>query len=182
MTSFLPLGLGALGSPPARPRPPRPAIRRKRAPHPGGAPLSGSESLLQVTRALCARLSAWERHEAMRDDLTAAQRALLADLARHGPTTLPQLARARSVTRQQVRVVVEALTRRRLVRRLSNPAHRRSYLVGVTTDGSRKAREIEQWESRRLGQIERVLGAEGIRDGTLALRSVLDALDECLER
>lgn len=181
MSSFLPLWLGALRTTPTRAPRPKPAIHRERARHPGEAPPTGTEGLFRTARALCARLSAWERDQAMQDDLTAAQRSLLNDLARSGPTTLPQLARARSVTRQQVRVVVEALTRRGLVRRRSNPAHRRSYLVSVTEYGSQKAREIQQGESRRLEQIQQLLGADGVREAVLALRAVLDALDESVE-
>ncbi len=183
MTSFLPLQLGSLGSASAeRPCALELPIRREPAPLTSGdVPLADSGRLLEMMRALGARLSALDRQEAMDDDLTAAQRTLLVDLARRGPVTLPQLARTKSVSRQQVRVVVEALARRGLVRRLSNRAHRRSFLVGVTAAGSGKAREIARGESLRLEKIERTLGTKGVRDGTVALRAVLDALDESPE-
>ncbi len=177
MQSFRPLSLGALASAPGAPASLKRATREVVEPSKSG----DDANLLDLTRALCARLSARDRRGAEGGDLTATQRTLLADLARRGPTTLPQLARARSVSRQQVRVVVEALALRGLVRRASNPAHRRSYLVGVTPAGAVLAREVGRRESRTLSQIEDVAGADAVRGATLALRAVLRALDENVE-
>lgn len=177
IASFLPLSLGALGSPPAEARVPTRAPGR--APRRSGAEDSAevSDDLLDLARAVGARVSSLDRREAVRDGLTAAQRTLLADLARRGPATLPQLARTRSVTRQQVRVVVEALSERGLVRRVPNPAHRRSYLVGVTRAGSGRAREIRREESKLISRMESEVGAEALRDARLGFRAVLRALE-----
>ncbi len=177
IASFLPLSLGALGSVPAETRPPTRVpgrdLRRSGAEDSAGE----ADDLLDLARALGARLSALDRREAVGAGLTAAQRAVLADLARRGPATLPQLARARSVTRQQVRVVVEGLTERGLVRRVPNPAHRRSYLVDLTTAGSALAEEIRRGESLLVDRMEGEVGAEALRDARFGMRAVLRALE-----
>lgn len=177
IASFLPLSLGALGSAPAERQPPTRAPGRDLRPSGAGDSVEEADDLLDLARAVGARLNALDRREAAGDGLTAAQRTLLADLARRGPATLPQLARARSVTRQQVRVVVEALTERGLVRRVPNPAHRRSYLVGVTSAGSALAREIQRGESRLVSRLEEEAGADILHDVRFGLRALLRALE-----
>ncbi len=176
MASFLPLSLGSLDSAPGAP----PTLKRRL--QEAGPAWSGDdaarvpESVLDLTRAVGARLSALDRRVAGGDELTAAQRTTLADLAKRGPTTLPQLARARSVSRQQVRVVVESLSQLGLVRRVPNPAHRRSYLVGVTDAGSVQAQAIGRRDAVTMSKIEEEVGAGAVRAATSALRVLLKAL------
>ncbi len=177
IASFLPLSLGALGSTPSETRPPTGAPGGE--PKTAGAegPAAGADDLIDLVRAVGARLSARDRRGAAGHGLTAAQRTLLAELVRCGPATLPQLARARSVTRQQVRVVVEGLTERGLVHRVPNPAHRRSYLVGVTSGGAALAREIRRGESLLVSRVEREVGTDALHDARCGLRAVLRALE-----
>lgn len=52
-----------------------------------------------------------------------------------GPKTVPQLARIRGTSRQNVQIQVNRLQREGLLAFVSNPAHRRSALVSLTQDG-----------------------------------------------
>ena len=66
-------------------------------------------------------------------NLTAAARGVLRGLDRIGPQTVPQIARARPVSRQYIQAVVNHLGKRRVVELVPNPAHKRSSLVQLTS-------------------------------------------------
>jgi DNA-binding MarR family transcriptional regulator len=61
--------------------------------------------------------------------------SLLRVLDHQGPQTVPGIARARGLSRQNVQVLVNRLRARGLVTLGQNPAHKRSALVHLTTDG-----------------------------------------------
>lgn len=82
-----------------------------------------------------------------------ARRGILRGLARYGAQTVPQLARARSVTRQDVQPVVDALRREGLVAFEVNPAHSRSCLVSITEAGTALVRELDAVDARVLRAV-----------------------------
>ena len=49
-----------------------------------------------------------------------------------GPSTVPQIARLKGVSRQHVQVLVNNLRGRKFVELSANPAHKRSVLIGTT--------------------------------------------------
>jgi DNA-binding MarR family transcriptional regulator len=93
------------------------------------------EQVLEETRALAHRLRiAWDQvHGAA--DVSDSRRLVLQMLDRRGPRTVPQLARARPVSRQHVQSVVNTLIEDGLVEYLPNPVHQRSHLVTLTPAG-----------------------------------------------
>ncbi len=64
------------------------------------------------------------------------ERAVLEFLTRNGPTTVPDIARARGVSRQHIQTIVNGLLERSLVETMANAAHRRSSFVTLTDNGS----------------------------------------------
>lgn len=94
---------------------------------------------------------------------SAARRGILRGLARYGPQTVPELARVRAVTRQNVQPVVDALARDGLVLLAPNPAHARSRLVSVTERGLELVRAFDATDARVLAAV----GA-GLRPSDLA--------------
>lgn len=78
--------------------------------------------------------------------LTGAQRAVLESLVRGGEQTVPQLARARPVSRQHIQTIVDALVERELVIVAANPAHRRSSLIRLTSKGRRLMQAVAERE------------------------------------
>ncbi len=79
-----------------------------------------------------------------------ARRGILRGLLRYGPQTVPVLAKARSVTRQNVQPVVDALLADGLVELAQNPAHARSRLVRITARGEALVREMDAIDARVL--------------------------------
>jgi DNA-binding MarR family transcriptional regulator len=79
------------------------------------------------------------------------RRSILKSLGADGPQTVPDMARARAVTRQRVQTLVDTLLADGLVTRVPNPAHRRSMLIvlspaGKTFLAKMNAREVELFE------------------------------------
>ena len=111
------------------------------------------------------------------DGRSTARRGLLRGLVRFGPRTVPQLARARSVTRQYTQEVVDRLVADGLVELVDNPAHARSRLVRATRRGAAVVAEMDDVDARVLHAI----GSElPVRDLAITART-LRAVRECFE-
>jgi DNA-binding MarR family transcriptional regulator len=67
--------------------------------------------------------------------LPTASRAALQLLQRSGPQTVPQIARARFSSRQNIQILINRLQQEGLVELVTNPDHKRSALVRLTPRG-----------------------------------------------
>ena len=111
--------------------------------------------VIDETRALFhrLRLAAEQLHTAER--LTAGERAVLVEVATQGPRTVPQMARARPVSRQHIQTLVNALLERALVTLVENPRHQRSKLVELTHEGRALTRTVRSREGKALARLGR---------------------------
>ena len=87
---------------------------------------SALESLLGAAVALFHRLQAVADEAYHQGELSAGRRGVLRGLDRHGPQTVPQMARARPVSRQYIQTLVDVLAKEGYVGLIANPAHKRS--------------------------------------------------------
>lgn len=106
-------------------------------------------------------------------------RGVLRGLVRYGARTVPQLAFARSVTRQHTQEVVDGLVADGLVRRVANPAHARSYLIEPTARGVAAVAALDAADERTMTAVGARLRATRIELAT-AIR-VLRELREGFE-
>ncbi|MCX5449258.1 MarR family winged helix-turn-helix transcriptional regulator [Streptomyces nigrescens] len=106
--------------------------------------------------------------------MTAGEHALLDALHTEGPRTVPQLARTMGLDRQPVQRWVNHAAELGLVVTAPNPAHRRSSLIRLTTEGTAAIRGIQRFESTELRQRLADLPAEEVRTAL----HVLDRLGE----
>lgn len=106
------------------------------------------EALIGESRALFYQLrsAAEEIHDDL--DITVGQRAILGWIGEKGPATVPQIARARNVSRQHIQTVVNGFAARGLVMTEDNPAHRRSHMVQLTGQGRMLVEELDRREAR----------------------------------
>jgi DNA-binding MarR family transcriptional regulator len=88
------------------------------------------EALLVEVNGLANRLKSDPRAT-----LPSASRAALQLLQRYGPQTVPQIARARFSSRQNIQILINRLQQEGLVEFLTNPDHKRSALVRLTPRG-----------------------------------------------
>lgn len=93
----------------------------------------------------------------------AVRRGVLRGLVRFGPQTVPSMARARSVSRQSLQPVVDALVREGLVRRAPNPRHRRSPLYEATPAAAALVARLDASDGRVLGAVRKGLSPDALR-------------------
>ena len=96
---------------------------------------AGVEELLAEVNALAIRLNQVGRAPGSSGSLPAGAYSVLQVLERHGPHTVPQIARRRSTSRQNIQMLVNRLQEQGCIELKSNPAHRRSALVNLTSQG-----------------------------------------------
>jgi DNA-binding MarR family transcriptional regulator len=124
----------------------------------------------RLTRAIRA---CFGRLGALADDLhrdlglTASQRAVVEFLFETGEHTVPQIARAKRVSRQHIQVLVDTLIPSGLVALRDNPAHKRSPLVTLTARGRRTFEVARAREAVLLAELAGRLDARDL-DATLA--------------
>jgi DNA-binding MarR family transcriptional regulator len=113
-----------------------------------------AEALFDETRLLFHALKQWT--ETLHADLsiTAAMRVLLEVLLVGGSATVPEMARARGVSRQHIQQQVDALLDRDLLERRDNPAHKRSVLIALTDKGRARIQNMRAVELNALSRMQ----------------------------
>src|SRR5436305_7931387 len=91
----------------------------------------GLEALLIEVNGLANRL----KSNNPKETIPSASRVALQVLQRCGPQTVPQIARARFSSRQNIQILVNRLQKEGLVELVENPDHKRSVLVRLTHRG-----------------------------------------------
>lgn len=137
-----------------------------------GVDASALDALIGETTALFHRLKAVAEEVHRQGGVSAGRRGLLRSLAREGPRTVPQLARARPVSRQLVQSLVNGLLDDGYVESLPNPAHRRSHLLRLTTAGERFVTDMERRERELLSGLRMDVGRAELEAAAATLRSV----------
>lgn len=107
-----------------------------------------------------------------------ARRGILRGLVRYGPRTVPQLARARSVTRQHTQEVVDKLAADGLVELIPNPAHARSRLVRATRRGAAAVVAMDEVDDRVLAAIGGGLSISDLAITVRTLRAVRERFED----
>lgn len=105
-------------------------------------------------------------------------RAVLEFLHRNGPATVPEVARARYVTRQHIQAIVDGLLDGGFVATEANPAHRRSSLVALTPVGEQAITAMHARERQALRRRLRGIDAGDVRAAAELLAAVRGALDD----
>lgn len=155
----------------------RPAEQESRSKRAGAGTEPAVAVLIEETVALSRGLQAAIEELHGGEAPSRGRRALLRDLARLGPQTVPQFARRRSVSRQHVQALVNRLAEAGYVELLANPAHRRSKLVGLTGRGRELVSRLERREGELLAAIEVAEPGEDLRLAAAVLRSLRESLE-----
>ncbi|MDH3201420.1 MAG: MarR family transcriptional regulator [Myxococcales bacterium] len=109
-------------------------------------------------------------------DVTAGMRALLELLLREGSMSVPDAARARSVSRQLIQQQVDSLLDRKLVQREPNPAHKRSPLIGLTDRGRALIQNMRAEELHALSRLQAGTSDSAMRDAAQVLAAWAETL------
>jgi DNA-binding MarR family transcriptional regulator len=134
-------------------------------------------ALIEETVALFRRLRGVGAEVYGESSLSGAHRNVLKELEREGVRTVPEMARARGVSRQHVQAHVNDLARQGYVELLENPAHKRSRRVRLTGAGRRFLAEMANRERRLLSSLAVAAGAGEIEGAIRTLRVVREAFE-----
>lgn len=99
-------------------------------------------------------------------ELTAGRRGVLRGIANTGPLTVPQMARARPVSRQHLQSLVNPLAEEGYVKFIENPAHKRSHLVALTEKGKQHLREHLEREADVMKHVTEIVSPDELRQAT----------------
>lgn len=121
------------------------------------------DALIRVIRACFQTLKALgdDLHEDV--GVTAAMRAVMEHLFDRAPETVPQIARAKTVSRQHIQKLVDALVAAELAELLENPAHIRSPRVSLTPKGKKVFETMRRREQGVLRNLARSIGASDVK-------------------
>ncbi|MDA0703168.1 MAG: MarR family transcriptional regulator [Proteobacteria bacterium] len=119
----------------------------------GSSKAAQIENLTRSLRATFQELRALG--DALHADLgiTAAMRAVLERATEGEPETVPQIARAKTVSRQHIQTVAAALAAKDLIAFADNPAHKRSPFVVPTPTGREDHAEMRRREAAILRRL-----------------------------
>jgi DNA-binding MarR family transcriptional regulator len=109
-------------------------------------------------------------------DLSGGERGVLLVLGRSHSQTVPQIARTRCTSRQNIQIVVNRLKEQGLVELVTNPAHKRSAQVCLTEKGRGLFSQIELAESRLLNDVLVDLSHDELTSATKCLQKLRQAL------
>ena len=135
-------------------------------------------AVIDATRALFHRLRAAADEVHRVAGVTAGLRGVLQDLHQNGPRTVPDMARARPVSRQHIQVLVNKLFERAEVELLPNPAHARSKLVALTDVGMASFDAIRHREAGVLERLPVEAGADELGEAAKILRDLKAAFED----
>jgi DNA-binding MarR family transcriptional regulator len=111
-----------------------------------------------------------------RGEMSAGLRGVLRGLDRFGPQTVPQMARARQVSRQHIQTEVNQLEAERLVELVDNIAHKRSRLVRLTPEGKAHLRAMYQREMAFFAALKLPIPEDALHTTAEVLQALHDAL------
>ncbi len=112
------------------------------------------------------------------EPVTMGMRAVLEFLSKNGAMTVPNIARARHVSRQLIQGFVNELIAGQFVRATPNPEHKRSPLIELTASGSRKIGSMRRKEGKLLGDTDLDLSESELRQLANGLRAIRTALED----
>ncbi len=144
--------------------------------------LTALDRVFSETVALFYRLRAVAEEVHGQGEMTAGKRGILKDLARLGPQTVPQMARAHPVSRQHIQLLVNMLEAEGYVQLLDNPAHKRSLLVRLTPEGEVLFQTMRQQEAERLSALDIDIEEKDLETTVSVLRSLRELLTREQER
>lgn len=135
---------------------------------------SAAESLIDQARLFYQSLMQIGDQIHAGSGISMGMRAVLEYLDREGQATVPDMARARRVTRQRIQTLVNALIDRSLVEPSLNPASRRSPLIGLTARGRSTIHAMRRREQAYL-QVE--VPDRQLQQAEATLRKLREALE-----
>lgn len=112
--------------------------------------------------------------DAMNQDvgLSSASRDVVESLYGRDNRTVPEIAKAKSVSRQHIQLLVDGLVAKGLVEFHNNPSHKRSKLVILTASGRQLFDHIRSREAEKMATLSTKLDGEALTDAVRVLHDL----------
>lgn len=140
------------------------------------------ERLFDETRLLFHALKQWGESLHAGHGLTMPMRAVLELVLHAGPRTVPEMARARGVSRQHIQQQVDSLLDRDLLARQANPAHRRSVRMALTDKGRALIQDTRAAELDALSRLQVGVSDHAVQEAVQVLSAWRAALWQDIKR
>jgi DNA-binding MarR family transcriptional regulator len=140
-----------------------------------------AEAITRLIRGCFNRLGALASTLHSDLDITAAMRAVIEALYEQDEQTVPQIARAKSVTRQHIQVLVNRLAEARLVAVTDNPGDRRSPIIRLTRQGRSAYERMRKREAIVLAELAAALDGCDLAATDATLQAMQRFLDSKLQ-
>jgi DNA-binding MarR family transcriptional regulator len=137
-----------------------------------------TELLFNETRLLFHTLKHWAESLHAGQHITISMRGVLELVLLEGPMSVPDMARARGVSRQHIQQQVDALLGKDLVRREDNPAHKRSPLIALTDKGRALIQNMRADELDALSGLQAGVSDAAMQEAAQVLAAWRHALRE----
>lgn len=103
---------------------------------------------------------------------------LLNTVVTQGPTTVPEIARMRPVSRQHIQAMANEMEGLGLVEFIDNPRHKRSKLVAATPKGETYYREQSKLLNEQAAAMSGDLSLEDLQTTTRVLHQLRETLEQ----
>lgn len=133
---------------------------------------SGFNELINETALLFHRLKIVAEEVHHQGEMTGGLRSILRGLDKLGAQTVPEMARVRAVSRQNVQMIVNQLAELGYVEFAENPAHKRSPLVRMTALGRKTVASMNRREAQLLSRSQLGVPENNLRAAAETLRQV----------
>ena len=106
--------------------------------------------------------------------ISGGMRAVMESLISNGPKTVPEIARARPVSRQHIQTLINELLPLGFVEYQDNPAHPRSKLVAITEEGRAAFAALRSREMEALSKLSINISPKEFEDAERILTQLID--------
>ena len=140
------------------------------------------DALIRVIRACFQTLKALG--DALHEEVgvTTAMRAVMEHLFEIEPETVPQIAHTKTVSRQHIQQLVDALVAAELAELLENPVRKRSPRVSLTPKGKKVFKAMRRREQVVFHDLARAIGDRDVKASQETLSALYTAVKIRLEK
>lgn len=109
-------------------------------------------------------------------DISLSMRAVLEFLSKEGPSTVPEIARSRHVSRQHIQLLANSLIELGMVHEIDNPAHKKSKQLSLTQLGVRNFSRMKEAELDSLKKANWKVSAQQLKSSSQVLKKIREVL------
>ncbi|WP_377194318.1 MarR family winged helix-turn-helix transcriptional regulator [Ruegeria meonggei] len=115
-------------------------------------------------------------------EINPSMRAVLQALVIRAPQTVPEIAKAKGVSRQHVQKNMNALLEKRLIQAQGNPDHKRSGLYLPTPAGKKLFAEIQTREEAPMAELAEALATYDVAASVHLLARLNETIETMMEK